>query len=209
MAKYIKQEMPDLGKTGKKKCYYRMENAGNVSTDEFLKHICSHNQGITEGMARHVIAAVAEELSDFLAEGHTVKIDGIGSFRAMLGVRDGFDMDSFEGNAPRRNAQSIEVNKISYRQDSSLVGMVNRKCQLSRGETRRVNSSPYTKEERYRRLLEYLSEEGVLFIRVGEYAKMMGMPRSSAAVELRNWAADESRLIESRGSYSAKVYVKA
>lgn len=209
MAKYIKQEMPDLGKTGKTKCYYRMENAGNISMAELVRHICSHNQGVTEGMVQHVVTAVVEEMSHFLAEGHTVKIDGLGTFRAMLGVRDGFEREAPDGGGPRRNAQTIEVKKINYRQDSSLVGSVNRKCQLSRGETRRVNSSPYTKEERYRRLMEHLSEDGVLFIRVGEYAKMMGMPRSSAAVELRNWAADENMHIESRGSYSAKVYVKA
>ena len=33
MAKYIKQEMPDIHKDGNQKCYYRMQSSGNVSTD--------------------------------------------------------------------------------------------------------------------------------------------------------------------------------
>ena len=40
--------MPDMNGTGEKKCYYRMENAGNVSTQELIRHICSHAQGLRE-----------------------------------------------------------------------------------------------------------------------------------------------------------------
>lgn len=37
MARYIKQEMPDLNGTGETKCYYRLEKRRNLSTKEFLK----------------------------------------------------------------------------------------------------------------------------------------------------------------------------
>ena len=36
MARYIKQEMPDLNGTGETKCYYRLEKRRNLSTKEFL-----------------------------------------------------------------------------------------------------------------------------------------------------------------------------
>ena len=42
MARYIKQEMPDLQGTGEKKCYYRLEKRQNLSTKEFLKRAGTH-----------------------------------------------------------------------------------------------------------------------------------------------------------------------
>ena len=37
MARYIKQEMPDLNGTGETKCYYRLEKRRNLSTKDFLE----------------------------------------------------------------------------------------------------------------------------------------------------------------------------
>lgn len=42
MARYIKQEMPDLNGTGETKCYYRLEKRRNLSTKEFLKKAGAH-----------------------------------------------------------------------------------------------------------------------------------------------------------------------
>lgn len=208
MAKYIKQEMPDMNKTGEKKCYYRMENAGNVSTQELIKHICSHAQGLTEGGLLHALTAVSEELSEFLAQGHTVTLDGIGTFRAALGTKTGVRMDGIGDNESSLNSASIEVTDVNFRCDARLVDSVNRRCSLTRGGVRRVNSSPYTKEERKNMLFAYLSEPGNKFIRVAEYAELTGMARSSATVELRKWAETKGSGLISKGKVSAKVYMK-
>lgn len=208
MAKYIKQEMPDISGTGEKKCYYRMENAGNVSTAEFIRHICSHAQGLTEGGLLHALTALTEEMAELLAQGHTVTLDGIGTFRAALGTRKGVVVDGIDERESSLNSASIAVTDVNFRTDQRFVANVNRRCTLTRGGVHRVNSSPYTKDERKAKLLGYLSEPGNMFIRVAEYAELTGMARSSATVELRKWAETSGSGIVSKGKGSAKVYMK-
>ncbi len=200
--------MPDINGTGEKKCYYRLENAGNVGTVELIKHICSHAQGLTEGGLLHAIAAVAEEMAELLAQGHTVTLDGVGTFRAALGTRKDAVASGADEKGSELNSASIEVSDVNFRTDQRFVVNVNKRCNLTRGGVRRVNNSPYTKDERKAMLLKYLSEPGNMFIRVAEYASLTGMARSSATVELREWAEMSGSGITSKGKGSAKVYLK-
>ncbi len=208
MAKYIKQEMPDISGTGEKRCYYRMENVGNVSTAELIKHICSHAQGLSEGGLLHALSAVSDEMAELLAQGHTVSLDGIGTFRAALGTRNDVSANALGQMDGELNAASIEVSNVNFRTDQRFVSNINKRCSLTRGGVHRVNSSPYTKEERKAMLLKYLSEQGNVFIRVAEYAELTGMARSSATVELREWAETSGSGVISKGRGSAKVYMK-
>ena len=51
MAKYIKQEVPDLHKTGEQKVFYRLKTERNVDFDEFVRKMCAYHSGITRGDA--------------------------------------------------------------------------------------------------------------------------------------------------------------
>ena len=55
MAKYIKQELPDLHKTGEKKAYYRLKTERKIDFNQFIDRISSHNSGISRGEAIHVL----------------------------------------------------------------------------------------------------------------------------------------------------------
>ena len=56
MARYIKQEMPDLNGTGETKCYYRLEKRRNLSTKEFLKKAGAHGI-LDDGILKHALQA--------------------------------------------------------------------------------------------------------------------------------------------------------
>lgn len=207
MARYIKQEMPDLNGSGETKCYYRLEKRTHLSTKQFLAKAGKHGI-LDEGILEHALSKIARYLAEQLAEGNTVTLDGIGTFQATLGVKKDKEMDSIDGNEPKRNAKSIEVQNVRYVSDKDLVYEVNRRCTLTRAGVARVNRSPYTKEQRLKLLQDYLADASHSFIRVSDYVKLTCLPRSTATKELRAFSQDHSNGICSSGRGTAIVYVK-
>lgn len=207
MARYIKQEMPDLRGSGEKKCYYRLEKRRNIASKEFLEIAGKH--GILDAdILEHALGKMTRTLTELLAEGNTVTLDGIGTFQATLGVRKNKEMDTIDGEEPKRNAKSIEVKNVRYVSDKNLVKDVNRQCSLSRAGVSRVNRSPYTKEQRLRILQDYLADAAHPFIRVADYAYITNLPRSSASKELRVFAQEPSNGITTSGRRTTIVYVR-
>lgn len=207
MARYIKQEMPDLNGTGEKKCYYRLEKRRNLSTKEFLEMAGKHGM-LDAGILEHALSKIAENLAEQLAEGYTVTLDGIGTFQATLGVKQNKEMDTIDGDGPKRNAKSIEVKNVRYVSDKDLVNDVNLRCKLSRAGVSRVNRSPYTKEQRLKMLQDYLADATHPFIRVADYAELTSLPRSTATKELRAFSEDPANGITTSGRRTAIVYVR-
>ena len=207
MARYIKQEMPDLQGTGETKCYYRLEKRQNLSTKEFLKRAGAHGI-LDDGILEHALSKIAEQLVEELADGNTVTLDGIGTFQATLGVKKDREMDTIDGDETKRNAKSIEVKNVRYVSDKDLVSDVNLRCKLSRAGVRRVNNSPYSKEQRLKLARDYLADPVLPCMRVPDYPQPTRSPRSSATKELRTVAEDHSKGSATDGRGTAKVYVK-
>ena len=51
MAKYIKQEMPDIRQTGEKKIYYRLKTEKHVDFHHFIESVHHSNNGISKADA--------------------------------------------------------------------------------------------------------------------------------------------------------------
>lgn len=208
MAKYIKQEMPDLNKDGNKRCFYRMQSNGNVSTDELIHTICYHRGvGLSESVFRHALNELALELARKIADGYSVTLDGVGTFRATIGVCVDKEMDTLDGDEVKRNAQSLELKGVNYRTDSKLVRMARSECRLERGGTRRVNPSPYTLAERLQLAKDFLSADANPFMKVSDYMQLTLLPKSSASKELRALAVEPTSGIVSTGRRTHSVYV--
>ena len=75
MAKYIKQEVPDMKKTGEQKVFYRMKVERNIDFQEVIQQVCSHHKGITRGEALRVLVSASETLAELLGEGYSVTLD--------------------------------------------------------------------------------------------------------------------------------------
>ena len=76
MAKYIKQEMPDLRQTGEKKVYYRLKTERNIDLKEFVRSLSSSFNGMSEGDIVRVLLATADHLGELLGKGYSVTLDG-------------------------------------------------------------------------------------------------------------------------------------
>ena len=207
MAKYIKQEMVDLSGKGEEKVYYRIQTQRNIDLKEFAEYIGSHNSLMNKALVENVLAHVTDALAKLLGNGYSVTIDGLGTFKATVGLEKDEEMDSFDKKETKRNAQSLRLTGINYRADKVLVKEANRHCRLERGGESRLHQSPYSKEERLKMALEYISQNGAM--RVIDYMGLTSLSRTKATLELKEFREDASSGITTLGRGSAKVYVKA
>ena len=207
MAKYIKQEMNDLNGKGEGKVYYRLQTERNISFNEFTQQIEEHHGMMNRGLVKNVMTHVVDVMAKLLGDGYSVTIDGLGTFKATIGLEEDKVMDTFEGDETKRNARSLRLTGINYRADKELIKKSNSHCKLERAGESRLHRSPYTQEERLKLALQYLSEHGAM--RVAEYMDLTGLSRTMAAMELKAFRQDASSGITFIGRGSAKVYVKA
>ena len=207
MAKYIKQEMTDLSGKGEEKVYYRLQTERNIDFKELAEHIERRRNIMDKGLVINVMEHVVDAMAELIGKGHSVTIDGLGTFRASLGLEKDKVMDTFDGDETKRNARSLRLTGINYRADKVLIREANRHCKLERAGEARLHHSPYSKEERLKLALQYLEEHGAM--RVVEYMELTGLSRTKAAMELKEFRQDLSSGITFIGRGSAKVYVKA
>ena len=206
MARYIKQELPDLHKTGEKKAYYRMKTKRKIDFNQFVDLISSHNSGISRGEAFRVLMHATDTLAELLAQGYSVTIDEMGTFKATIGLVRDKEMDSFEEGTPKLNARSLRVDGVSFKADKRLILNVDKRCDLKRAGVSRLCRSPFTKEERLQKALEYLNAHGAM--KVKDYMELTGLSHTVAAKELREFEHDAASGITSIGRLAGKVYVR-
>ena len=206
MAKYIKQEMPDIAGKGEHQVYYRMQTERNIGAAEFVEEVAGLGTGLSEGAVTHVLEQMVQTMARLLADGHTVTIGGLGTFRTAIGVMEGKEQDTFDADEPKRNAQSIEVKGVNFRADKALVKDIRVQCRLERGKESRLHRSPYTRDERLARALAFMEEHTVL--RVPDYVRLTGLSRTTASLELRELCQDPTSSIRSMGQRASKVYIK-
>ena len=206
MAKYIKQEMIDLSGKGEEKIYYRMQSEGNVGFKEFAQFVGKHNNVMNRALVESVLTYAADAMAELLGKGYSVTIDGLGTFKASIGLEEDKEMDTFDGNETKRNARSLRLIGVNYRADKLLVKEANRHCKLERAGESRLHRTLYSKEERLKMALQFLEENGAM--RVAQYVELTGISRTKATLELKEFSEDASSGITTLGRGSAKVYIK-
>ena len=204
---YIKKEIVDLNGTGTTQAYYRMKTWQKLPFGEFVRRCHVSHGAFDKGTIEGVVMSVCEQLAFELANGYSVKIDGLGTFRAKLGLRPDKEPDTFGEGEPRHNALSIRVTGVSFRADKSFIVEADKSCDLERGGEDRLRHSAFSQEERLVKAQEYLHEKG--FMRIGDYASLTGLSYSTACRELRRLASDPASGIISQGKKSAKLYLLA
>ena len=206
MAKYIKQEMPDLRQTGERKVYYRLKTTRNINANEFIQSLSEAHAGMSEADITRVIIATANHLGKLLGQGYSVTLDGIGTFKATIGLEDEKEMDTLDGTEQKRNAQSLQLKGVNYRADKTLIKVARANCKLKREGTSRIHQSPYTKEERLALALKFLEKQGAM--KVADYVNITGLSQTAARMELKEFRQDPTSGISFIGRGSAKVYIK-
>ena len=205
MAKYFMQEMPDMRKEGETILYPRMEITGTCETDELVEASIKGST-FNRGEVRGALDLIAGAMARFMAEGRSVRIEGIG-LTPTVKLKKGKERENIEGNSPRRNAASIEIGGINFRAERTLINETNILCDLERGSgVKKCRIPKTTAEVRLEMAKRYLEENP--FLTVSEYSKMTELNRTTAAKELKSWAADTESGITMKGLGTHKVYVR-
>lgn len=204
MAEYIKREMPDLSGSGDRKAYYKILTYSNLSTSEFLDKMCYPGSGLNRGDVAKVLCRMVDEMKIWLAEGHTITIDELGTFSLSIGVNDDDEVEDFDGNGKRVNSKRIGVRGVNFRPDKRMIIDIGRRCKLQKSHESSNNRSPYTREERLKMAQDYIIEHH--FMRVKDYQDLTRLPHTTAANELRDFCEQPTGItFEGRGN--TKVYV--
>ena len=215
MAKYIKKEMVDLHHEGQTIYTYRMQTTPMDNAD-FIRD-CARNTTFSEGEIIGVIGTIADCLASRMARGYSVTIDGLGTFKAQVGLtreakekmkeaKDTSADEEGESSTPRsRNARSLKVTGVLWKPAKSLVRETRAACKLERGGVEPLRTSRFTYEERLARARAFMEKNTVM--RVSDYARLTGLSRTKAAAELRSLNNAPGTGITSRGVRSSKVYL--
>lgn len=206
MAKYIKQEMPNLNGMEEPQVYYRLRTTRNISSKEFVKKISRNGAATDRAEIEGVLIRIADGLAELLGNGYSVTLNGVGTFKAGLGLKRDKEMDSFEEDETKRNARSLQLTSINFRADKTLVKEANRHCKLERYGESRIRKSPYSKEQRLQLALEFMEKNGAMHI--ADYMELTGLSRTTATMELKAFRQDPTSGITFVGRGSNKVYVK-
>lgn len=206
MARYIMEEMPDIQKTGKRITYPKFARIDNASIKELARRV-GDVSGFSAGDIEGVLLQTAIEMAHLMAEGRSVKIDGIGTFTPSLTLGRDKEREDVEEGGKHRNAQSIFIGGVNFRVDREMVRNISDRCRLERAPWKKQKSSnKFTPEQRLALALRYLDEHP--FLTVWEYRKLTGLLQTAATTELRQWGHQPDSGIEITGRGTHRVYIK-
>lgn len=206
MAEYEMQELSLPNKTGKRVLFPRMIVRQQTSLEQIAENMqraTSYGKGEVVGLVQELARQIACEM----AEGHSVKIDGLGVFTPALGLRKDKERETGEAGETRRNAQSICLRAVHFRADKQLVQETARRCMLERSKHKFGRSSQHlTPPQRLELAQQFLDEQP--YMNVADYCRLTGLLRNTAAKELRQWARQPETGIACTGRSTHKVYVR-
>ena len=206
MARYIMKEMPDIQKKGERITYPKFARIENVDTKELAKRI-SNVSGFSIGDIEGVLLQTAIEMAYLMANGRSVKIDGIGTFTPALTLCRGKEREEAVEGGKHRNAQSIAVGNVNFRVDREMIRNINGRCQLERAPWKvQYSSKKFNPEQRLALAVKYLDENPFLTVR--EYRRLTGLLQTAASQELKQWSQQPDSGIDTSGMGTHRVYIK-
>ena len=203
---YIMQEMPDIHKTGEKKYYPKVKHAhciphntiGNAFVD-----LSTTPRAWFEG----VMKGLPDVLNTYLSEGHSVKIDGFGTFDLILGLLTEEEMATSKRKKVHANQNGVYIKKINFLPEKDWLRKVRETTELNqvKGLKEQLGESA-TLEERRQIVLGYIEENGCMKVR--DYMTRTGFGRRKAESELDALCQEAESGIRCTMVGKSKVYVK-
>ncbi|TWV12398.1 DNA-binding protein [Bacteroidaceae bacterium HV4-6-C5C] len=181
---------------GEKTLHPRIKYNGSTSTAA-LRHRIQERCSLTETDVTAVLDALSHILSEELADGRQVHLDGIGYFHPCLTCTEPVTVDT------KRKITKVKLKGIKFRADQTLknaLGTLKVKCLKGSLEFKRLSN-----EEIDRRLEEYFKTHQ--FLRRTDFQSLCGMTRSTAMSHLRRLRSEGK--LENLGGPMQPIYVPA
>jgi len=203
MPNYILKELNKELTDGKKVVFPKMQTYSQHDFETVLKHMQTYAGNFSEGTMRAVIDALVETMKSWMPMGHSMKIDGLGTFSLSLGFKD---KDTDE--EPKTKYRHICIKGINFKPDAKLIAALNKQADFERAEKEVVvpRKCNYTTNERIEKAQAIIANNG--FMTLSDYARATGQCRSAASNDLKRLTALPDSPIATRGSGSHKVWVR-
>ena len=203
MPNYILKELNKELTDGKKVVFPKMQTYSQHDFETVLKHMQTYAGNFSEGTMRAVIDALVETMKSWMPMGHSMKIDGLGTFSLSLGFKD---KDTDE--EPKTKYRHICIKGINFKPDAKLIAALNKQADFERAEKEVVvpRKCNYTTNERIEKAQAIIANNG--FMTLSDYARATGQCRSAASNDLKRLTALPDSPIATRGSCSHKVWVR-
>ena len=203
MPNYILKELNKELTDGKKVVFPKMQTYSQHDFETVLKHMQTYAGNFSEGTMRAVIDALVETMKSWMPMGHSMKIDGLGTFSLSLGFND---KDTDE--EPKTKYRHICIKGINFKPDAKLIAALNKQADFERAEKDVVvpKKCSYTTSERIEKAQAIIANNG--FMTLSDYARATGQCRSAASNDLKRLTTLPDSPIATRGSGSHKVWVR-
>ena len=203
MPNYILKELNKELTDGKKVVFPKMQTYSQHDFETVLKHMQTYAGNFSEGTMRAVIDALVETMKSWMPMGHSMKIDGLGTFSLSLGFKD---KDTDE--EPKTKYRHICIKGINFKPDAKLIAALNKQADFERAEKDVVvpKKCNYTTNERIEKAQAIIANNG--FMTLNDYARATGQCRSAASNDLKRLTALPDSPIATRGSGSHKVWIR-
>ena len=203
MPNYILKELNKELTDGKKVVFPKMQTYSQHDFETVLKHMQTYAGNFSEGTMRAVIDALVETMKSWMPMGHSMKIDGLGTFSLSLGFKD---KDTDE--EPKTKYRHICIKGINFKPDAKLIAALNKQADFERAEKDVVvpKKCNYTTNERIEKAQAIIANNG--FMTLSDYARATGQCRSAASNDLKRLTALPDSPIATRGSGSHKVWIR-
>ena len=190
--------------TGDERLYPQVVLSGTATLDELAQRI-SDATAFTAADIKGVVSALSDEIALAAAQGKSVRIDGLGTFRARLAVAGGGKGET-AGSKAKLTAPSVHVSGLYVKPSNALVQATATAARLERvRDDGKPARKPLEPEKRLDALRKHLAKNG--FISCPTYAALTRLSRSAATKELRELSQAQDAFITAEGAGSHRVYV--
>lgn len=207
MANYILQEMPIRQEDGKKRVYPRIQVYSRFDYEQVLERMSGYPGSPGKGALMSAFDMLRQMLVASLPEGHTIKIDGLGTFSLSLEFDDQKPNEkmSDEDNMAYRH---VRIKDVNFKVEPDLLLALNKNAEFTRSEigVRSPSKPSCDREKRIEKALDHIGKYG--FLSLADYVNITGLSRTAASRELRSFEEMTDVPIKGSGVPPHKVWVK-
>ena len=183
--------------SGKGKVYATLVRYSTITTDELMRYMLQ-NSHVGAGEARRVVEGLLEQFRTFLPNGHSIKIDGLGTFS--LRMRSEVEKDK-NGKYVLKNPR---IDKVNFVPDKRLLHELS-KITFCPPMADLTNVRHFSEAEAEELALRMLGNASYFFVE--DYAIVAGVSKATAYRRLKQLV--QRGVIAESGSRRRKFYVKA
>lgn len=194
---YQIQELPDALE-GERRTYPRPLTYNQFGHKKMASRIAMES-GVQRGVVEAVLTGLPDAIKHILLEGHTVKINGLGTFSLSLAFKN----DNLADSHPH-----VTINRLNFKPDPNLLQTIRTEADFIRVEKDTIPISHTTDklEARTQLAMQHLAIYPVLFLQ--DFANLIHASTSTASRQLHKICSLPDSPITPIGTGNRTVWVK-